>query len=278
VPAADPSGDDLVWRLQRLLEPDRDVLALALFGSSIREDHDEWSDVDALVALDDGALPRYAPSVTWLGALGEVFAHEHAAGPFTATTRVCFADFRRLDLVFATASALERIGEWPAVPFWAGCRLRFARSPWIEHALARRYPPPAPRPPSAEQFEAMADHFWSKGALAVVKVVRADLLIALHLALDLVRDCCVLQMLLRDRAEGTSIHRQGGVGNQFVAALDAARAPYTAAGILDSVERSAELFDALATQWSANYAPRRLPLLAATAAARRALPREPTSA
>lgn len=101
------------------------------------------------------------------------------------------------------------------------------------------------------------------------KVVRDDLLIALHLALDLVRDCCVLGMLLRDRAEGTNHHRHGGIGNIFVAQLRTTARPFDAAGILDSVEQSSILFDSLAAQWSDEYKEHRRPLVAAINRARR---------
>jgi hypothetical protein len=86
--------------------------------------------------------------------------------------------------------------------------------------------------------------------LAVYKVVRQDLLIALHLAQDLTRDCCVLGMMLRDRATGTNIHKHGGMGNQFVAELEVTRQPLTSIGILDSIKASHEVFEKLAREWS----------------------------
>jgi hypothetical protein len=113
--------------------------------------------------------------------------------------------------------------------------------------------------------------FWFKGMLAVTKVVRNDLLIALHLALEMVQDCCVLGMLLRDRLEGTAHHRHGGVGNETVSQLAPTRQPYTASGILDSLEQSSLAFDRLAAQWSDDYQEQRHPLLAGINTARQAL-------
>lgn len=107
----------------------------------------------------------------------------------------------------------------------------------------------------------MVDHFWFKAMLASYKVIRNDRLIALHLALDLVRDCCVVAMMLRDRAEGTNIHREGGTGNNVVANLESACSACTVTGILDIIEQSGVQFDQLASQWSEGYREKRYPLI-----------------
>jgi hypothetical protein len=88
-------------------------------------------------------------------------------------------------------------------------------------------------------------------------VVRHDLLIALHLTQDLIRDCCVLEMMLRDRETGTNIHRHGGIGNPFVAELEVTQKPFTAIGILDSIAASNEVFENLACEWSTDYQEKR---------------------
>ncbi len=115
-------------------------------------------------------------------------------------------------------------------------------------------------PPSPEQFEKMCNQFWFKAVLALTKVARNDLLIARHLSLGLVQDCCVLGMMLRDRATGTTHHRTGGMGNEIIAALQATQQPYTPVGILDSIDLSAVAFDRLASEWSSVYRERRGPL------------------
>jgi hypothetical protein len=103
--------------------------------------------------------------------------------------------------------------------------------------------------------------FWFKGIVAVQKVVRDDLLVALHLSLGMIQDCCVLAMMLRDRETGTTRHR-GGTGNDMVAELEATRQPHTAAGILASIEQTAIHFDRLAARWSIEYRVSRYPLIA----------------
>ena len=235
--------DDAVRELVALLRPDEGVLALALSGSCARAGpgRDVWSDVDALVVLEDAAVGRFFPSVEWLRPFGELFAYEQSSSGLTHTTRVCFGDFRRLDLVLMTEAALARVDSWGMVSFWEGTRTLFSRSAAVDEILARKFERPRPPLVTREQFLALVNQFRFKAAQAVVKVARGDLLIALHLALDLARDCCVLGMLLRDRAEGTAHHRGGGAGSE------------------------------LASRWSEDYAAGRAPLLAAIARARRDL-------
>ena len=72
----------------------------------------------------------------------------------------------------------------------------------------------------------------------------------------------MLEMLLRDRALGTSHHREGGMGNDFIAQLGAISPPFTARGILESVKQSSIVFESLAKQWSLHYQEQRQPLLA----------------
>jgi predicted nucleotidyltransferase len=263
--------DVVIQDLVALLQPDQDVRAIVLYGSCAHSatEKDAWSDVDLLlVVVGDTAASRYLLALDWLKALGEVYAYEQNANPSTSTTRVCFTDFRRLDIVFTTESALEQIDSWDSISLWNGTRTLFSRSPLIDTILTRKFEHPKPSPISAEQFRAMTNQFWFKATLAVTKVVRGDLLIALHMTLDLMRDCCVLAMLLRDRAAGTNYHRHGGIGSDFVAKLQAANCSYYALDILDSIEQSGITFDSLAAQWSVEYREYRPPLLAAINSAR----------
>jgi Streptomycin adenylyltransferase len=253
--------EDAISSLIRLLQPNPNVLALALFGTTAQAQQDLWSDVDLLLVVEEGAKALFHPATDWLAPLGELCCTNQSGHSLAATTRAVFRDFRRLDFVITTADGLERAAEWPSVAFWRGTRTLFSRSPRVERVLARTFECPQPGLMSPEQFQAMVNDFWFKGTLAVTKVMRLDLLIALHLALEMVQDCCVLGMLLRDRAEGTAHHRHGGLGNDVVAQLDPTRQPYTAPGILDSLEQCAIAFDELASRWAEQYHEQRYPLL-----------------
>ncbi len=254
---------DVLQDLVTLLQPDKDVLALLLFGSYLKPEtqFDFWSDVDVLLVVRRAALARFYPAIDWLKPLGRVYTHNQSSNEFMGTTRVCFDDFRRIDFVITTEVQLKEVETWPHLPFYQGTKPIFSRSNTVDNIAIQTYKQPELIPISTEQFQAMANQFWFKGMLAVYKVVRNDLLIALHLALDLIRDCCVLEMMLRDRAAGTNHHREGGIGNQFVGRLQGTQHPFTASGILDIVEQSSVEFDNLALQWSDSYQENRHPLL-----------------
>jgi hypothetical protein len=258
----------LLAALRRRLKGEPDVLALGVFGSGSGPQADAWSDLDAVAVVRAAALDRFWPALDWLAPLGEVFAAEQSAGPWSRTTRVCFTGLARLDLVLVGVEALAAVDRWERVPFWSGCRLIFCHDAAVAGALRRRYAPPGPGALDGAAFAALANAFWFKAVQTVVKVVRGDRLIALHLALDLLRDCCVLEMLLRDRETGTSVHRDGGRGNVFVDALRGAPPGFPAAALLDLVAECAARFDRLAGAWSPGYAPRAAALDGAIARAR----------
>jgi len=255
--------DDLVAHLSS----DEAALAIVAFGSCARpEQLDAWSDVDLALVVADAAWDRFYPTRGWLASLGTplgVEAHpvEGAAPALRATVRVCFDDMRRVDFVLVSESFARRVPGWSARQFAEGHRVLFSRSPAVDEALSQLRTPPDPPVASDEQFRAMVDQFWLKAALAVTKVMRDDLLVGLHLALDLTRDCCVLGMMLRDRQTGTTRHRVGGPYNDVLTRLDGTSQPYSALGILESIEQSGVAFDALAREWSDDYRERREPLV-----------------
>jgi predicted nucleotidyltransferase len=235
---------------------DPNILALAVFGS-VRDEAaplDQWSDVDMLVVAEPGTIELYASSTHWLHQLGEFFATESVTSPFNHVLRVCFTDFRRADFIFTTEAQLIQIHDWPFVAFWKGSRVLFSRSQQVDYILTQAFLPKPPRFTST-QFESMVNDFWFKAVIAVTKVVRGDLLIGLHLTLDLVRDCCVIGMILRDRAAQTTYHRSGDEYDAIVANLPNAKA-YDTLGILNMIAASGQAFDSLAVLWDAHYQPR----------------------
>ena len=144
---------------------------------------------------------------------------------------------------------------------WAGHRVLFSRSPELGAALARGLPRPAYSPPRPERLGEMASRFWFAASVAVYKVVRGDLLIASHLALELQQDCLVLAMMLRDRDAGTTHHPKGGQDEELLRYLLLAPPPPSPAGLLDVIEHSARAYDELCAEWSPAHAERREPLL-----------------
>lgn len=96
----------------------------------------------------------------------------------------------------------------------------------------------------------------SIAALAAAKLGRGDRLIGLHLALDLMRSCLVQAMLLRDRDQGTTIHRFGS--DRDALANEILSLAVGTAGITPRpsiVERAVELYGRWRSELEPDYRP-----------------------
>jgi predicted nucleotidyltransferase len=244
-----------VDELRSRLEPNQDILGLLLFGSygKLESTHDPWSDVDLLVVAKNNEMDRFFPTVGWIAVFGDLYSYSQSSDEFKCTTRVCFENFNRIDFVITTEEKLARENDWPSVPFFSGTKVLMSRSAVVDEIARQRLYPQKFEPATEDRFLELVREFRFKSMQAVYKVVHKDLLIALHLTQDLIRDCCVLEMMLRDRETGTNIHRHGGIGNPFVSQLDVTQKPFTAIGILDSITASNEVFENLACEWSKDY-------------------------
>ena len=244
-------------------EPDEDVLGLLLFGSCSKPEfhHDYWSDIDILVVVKNNKLDKFFPTIEWIISLGRLYTYDQSSDEFKYTTRVCFENFSRIDFVITTEEKLMKVNKWSNIPFSSGAKTLFSRSKVVDEIANQKHYQQKISPATEDQFLEMVRNFRFKSMLAVYKVVRNDLLIALHLAQDLIRDCSVLGMMLRDKATGTNIHKHGGTGNQLVAQLEITQKPFTPIGILDSIKESNEVFEKLACEWSNNYQENRQLLL-----------------
>ena len=246
---------DMLDKLISHFESNEDVVGLLLFGSYSKPeaDYDDWSDLDIFLVVKNEQLKKFFPTIEWLDAFGKLYTYAQSSDEFICTTRACFEDFSRIDFVITTEEKLMKLDQWSHVPFDDGATLVFSRSKVVDEFPRQSIQPREFSPTTEDQFLGLVRDFRFKSMLAVYKVVRHDLLIALHLAQDLIRDCCVLGMLLRDRAMGTNIHKHGGTGNQLVAQLETTQKPFTSIGILDSIQASHEIFEKLAREWSPTY-------------------------
>lgn len=274
----------LIEEIGAFFEQDAGARAVVVSGSVADPAvaQDAWSDVDIKVILADTAVGRYFPDTDWLQRFGQVIGVERHDGALTKTLRVCLDDYRRLDVVLVPESSLAEPSFWLHGSVQAACAIVWSRLPDLAGRLAE-VPKPDPFVPASEaDVLAMADPFWFQAAMAIGKVMRNDLLIGAHMALDLARTCLVLQMMRRDREKCTNVHRTGGWGNEVVEMVWPAAAGQSAGGqesgpgsnarnILDLVERSCEVFDVLAADLAPSYAARADLLRPAIDAARSAL-------
>ena len=245
------------------LEPNENIVGMLPFGSYNKPDshYDYWSDIDVLLVIKNDKLEKFFPTIKWVDTFGKLYTYAQSADEFKCTTRACFENFNRIDFVITTEEKLAGLDHWSSIPFSDGATILFSRSKIVDSLVRQNIHQHEFSPATEDQFLGLVRDFRFKSMLAVYKVVRNDLLIALHLAQDLIRDCSVLGMLLRDRATGTNIHKHGGMGNQLVTQLEATQKPFTAIGILDSVAESNKIFEKLACEWSPNYEENRQSLL-----------------
>lgn len=239
--------------LARFFEGDPDARAVILSGSLATEDvqADVWSDVDVKIVLADHAVGRYYASTDWLASFGRLIGLERYDSPAVKTLRVCLEGFQRFDLVFIAESALQE-----GYRLQPPCKVLWTKLPDLDACVAPQATPSKPQAVTVADIASMADAFWFKASVAITKVARDDLLIAAHLALDLARDCLVLQMMRRDREKGTTVHRTGGWGNDLVAELPWNGQNPSASNILNLIQWSCETFDTLAIDLAPGYAPR----------------------
>lgn len=260
-------------QLSQYFAAEPEAKAFVLTGSLAAADiaPDFWSDIDVKIVLADQAINRYYTTLTWLEPFGRLIGLERHAGPSTKTLRLCLEGFKRFDLVFIPESALHALGAKGEPLLRPPCTVIWSRLPGLETHIAAA---PAALPyedVSDEAVATIADQFWFKAAVAITKVMRNDLLIGMHLALDLTRDCLLLQMLQRDRVLRTTIHRTGGWGNTWLEHFAWDSSECSAVKILDLISRSCTGFDELAALLLPDYTARWPLLSPAIACAKREL-------
>lgn len=193
-----------------------------LLGSAATGNLDHWSDLDLGVVTGD--VDAVNDLAEWLPAFESVWVRDRTGRRERTLHRVIYQDGTGLDLI--VAGDRMHIG-LPGRQVFPDGRLP-----------AVHYPTPA----SADGHVQTPADWFLKAAIAAKKLGRDDLLIGLHLALDLAQDCLVAAMLLRDDAAGTSHHRHGGAENETVRLIGAQMPGATAQEIGAYIMRLAVLY------------------------------------
>jgi hypothetical protein len=152
-------------------------------------------------------------------------------------------------LVIVEESRLSGDSAWPSSLFRGGSRVVFDRSERLAAFLAAPKDPPPLAPPSADGLKEQAQAFRFRGLVVIEKVMRGDLLIALHLLLASAQDACVLAMVLRDRERGTNVHRDDSESLKRVLRLRSAFDPFSGEGILDALAECVRTYEAMRAEW-----------------------------
>lgn len=227
--------DKVIEWAARVAAGDPEITDVFVGGSfADRKSVDAWSDVDLAVIAAPAALARVA-SPDWVASLGPVWAWDRSGGGDRLTFRAVFYDGRRVDIIAAISPALVGL---------AGRSL----------SSSNQLNPTTPRRHEIPDLHAMANSFRFGAALAVVKVARDDLLIGAHLTLQLLSDCLVLEILLRDLDSRSDHQRADGPRNDIPPRTHAATpSAFSAQSLLGAIKRAAVLFDELAKELDPTY-------------------------
>lgn len=158
----------------------RGALHVEPVGSVAAGDADDWSDLDAVVVVADGAAAEFWPNQEWLAPLGEIASSWQWAHPPGGTTQLLLDDGRRVDVIVTEEAAATA---------------RFA-------LLADTSPVVTPK-----TIDDIANRLLHEASVVVVRCARGERLVATHLAFGLLERCLEAAMVVRDLANGTCVHR-----------------------------------------------------------------------
>jgi hypothetical protein len=216
----------LLDQLTSVLDSQRGVIDIAPFGSFATGSIDQWSDLDVQITVTADWFPYFFPETGWIGDFGDIYALHQNQGAASSTTRVVFRDGARLDLRFVTTS----------------------RAGGVINPTA-----------SLNPLGVLENDFRFEAFHAASKLARNDLLIGMHLTLELERKALVVAMLLRDRDLGTDTHRFGGLHNGAVDLL--ATGGTDVASLIRRIHQASTAFGALAVQLDPAWVPDWEPLI-----------------
>jgi Streptomycin adenylyltransferase len=155
----------LLAEIRAVAADDPRILAVQEYGSVASGEADAWSDLDVAVRVTAGTAGAIA-NTRWLSRFGEVWASDASTNSNRSVMRVVYADGRRVDFTVADAGRVGMV-----------------------------------LPPTLDRLAARTTRVRFSAALAVVKAIRGDLLVATHLTLGLLRDCLELALVVRDRSD-----------------------------------------------------------------------------
>ena len=155
----------LLAEIRAVAADDPRILAVQAYGSVASGEADAWSDLDVAVRVTAGTAGAIA-NTRWLSRFGQVWASDASTNSNRSVMRVVYADGRRVDFTVADAGRVGMV-----------------------------------LPPTLDRLAARTTRVRFSAALAVVKAIRGDLLLATHLTLGLLRDCLELALVVRDRSD-----------------------------------------------------------------------------
>lgn len=253
--------DKTLWQAETTIQltdnfkENEDIIAFSIFGStsSTENKFDFWSDIDGLLVVEDESFKKFSDNLKWIEFIGTIFTYQYQPGEHSQTYRLIFEDFKKLDLVVVKESKIDIVAQSYTGPYWKEINVLFSKSGEIAQKLKTTKKEITLTSFTEQQFMDLVNNFWFVASLSLYKVMRNDLLIAQHLALDLYKDCLSLGMILRDRETGSNIHKTGGVGNDIAKNLDIPLERITQLNVLNLIDNCGREFDQLCIKWSKGF-------------------------
>lgn len=224
-------------------------VSLSIFGSMLNDQTlDIWSDIDALLVVKNKSIKNYFPTTKWLEKINSVFTIQQSSNSQGSTTKIIFDDFRKIDLIITTESKIL-----DSDPFWSKQNIIHSNSDIISKKLMGINKGKSKFDKKNYQIETLSSEFWFIAYTALTKIIREDLLIGLHLSLDLYKMCLVLAMWMRDKETGTNIHRIGGVNNDLINKLNIKIKNFSKRDLIALIDKCSKEFDAMSLTWDSSY-------------------------
>lgn len=180
-----------------------DIKHILLTGSQLTpESTDFWSDVDVVITLSAWTEFNYEGWLDYLSTFYPIIAQEIHHSQESATLRLIMNTYNGVAFLDISFYSEKKWGEsWPEKA--EGFKILYGPSLHEKKQIQN-----SPKPVFTYSQE-KTSHIWFLFFQTVKKFMRRDNLIGLHLMLELVREYLVIEMIERDAAEGTNIHRFG---------------------------------------------------------------------
>ncbi|MBP9703033.1 aminoglycoside 6-adenylyltransferase [Candidatus Woesebacteria bacterium] len=240
--------DSTLQHISSILKANNDVIALYVFGSFTEDalEIDQWSDLDLLIIVQDDAIKNFYPMFDWLSSLGKILAYEQSNNKYQYVSKILFEENKKIDVLIVKESNVTN-----QIFHDKNLRLIFSKSTKMKTNINNQANSKINL--YLYNLDELSNSFWYLAYTALAKTYRNDLIIGLHLTLDLYKKYLELLMWFRDKELKTNIHRIGGLYNDKVTKLHFKNSISSRVELIEMIKNVSIEFDLLAKQWDTNY-------------------------
>lgn len=255
--------EKLLKALVTFFQQEESVLAIITTGSLVERPQavDEWSDIDLRLVVEDAVICPLLDTHTWTPNIGQLIGLERFERQNGITLRICLENDQRIDLSFLSGNV--------PIEMKSHEKIIWQREDFSAEIVLQPSDTMCPFEFDDKKIQEKVDALWFQASVAVAKAARRDDLIAYHLTLEVMQGVLELQMIRRDAALKTNVHRFGGWGNDLVTRLIPAEENDGSIDILQTLQDACSLLDEIVPAMLEEYSPRLLLLLPSIEKARK---------